>query len=278
MRNILTFDVEDWYQGLEIAPSRWQDYPSRLETGMDVILEMLSRHATRATFFVLGIVARAHPALVQRVATAGHEIGTHGWDHTPVYRQTPDAYRTDLRASLTELRAASGQPVQGHRAAFFSITRATPWALGILAEEGIIYDSSIFPVHNYRYGVPDAERYPHRVLPQLTEFPISTLRLGGINVPFSGGFYARFWPYALLRWAIRSLNRQGQPVIAYFHPWEFDPAQPHVGGEVPWLARRTHYYRLASTHRVLAALLRDFRWTVMGEFTPLHGANRSAPV
>lgn len=266
MRNILTFDVEDWYHGLDIAPARWSQCAPRLAVGLDIILELLASHATRATFFVLGVVAQRHPDLVQRIVAAGHEIATHGWDHTPVYRQTPAQFCTDLRRSLAVLRNF-GCEVAGHRAAFFSLTAATPWAPAILAAEGITYDSSIFPVHNYRYGVPAAPRFAHRLLPALVEYPVSTVRIGGINVPFSGGFYARFWPYAWVRWGVRTLNRQGQPAVVYFHPWEFDPAHPVLATGVPWLARRTHYHRLTRTQGVLAALLRDFSWTAMGDVT-----------
>ena len=267
MRNILTFDVEDWYQGLDIAPARWGEFTPRLTVGLEFILNLLAQHGTHATFFVLGVAAQENPTLVRQLVSAGHEIATHGWNHTPVYRQTPEQFRTDLCAALAALRGATDASIKGHRAAFFSLTVATPWAPAVLAEEGITYDSSIFPVHNYRYGVPAAPRFPYWLLPSLVEFPISTLQFGGLNVPFSGGFYARFWPYALLRWGIRTLNRQGQPVIVYFHPWEFDPAHPRPRDEPAWPAQRTHYHRLARTRGILAALLRDFTWGPMGDVT-----------
>jgi len=260
MRNFLTFDVEEWYQGLDIAPALWRQFRTRLHVGMTTILELLAQSGTRATFFVLGVVAQGQPALVQQLVAAGHEVATHGWNHTPVYRQTPAEFRADLRASLDALHAAGAPPIRGHRAAYFSLTTATPWAPAILSEAGVEYDSSIFPVHNYRYGVPAAPRFGHFITPTLMEYPLSTLRVAGVNVPFSGGFYARFWPYVLLRAGIRSLNRQGQPAIVYFHPWEFDPAHPILRTEAAWLARRTHYHRLARTRSVLAALLNDFTW------------------
>ena len=274
MSNLLSFDVEDWFHGLDIAPARWDEFAPRLTVGMEVILDLLARHGTHATFFVLGVVAQENPALVRQIVDAGHEVATHGWDHTPLYCQSPEDFRADLHAALVALRGVTGAPVLGHRAAFFSLTAATLWAPAILAEAGIAYDSSIFPVHNYRYGVPAAPRFPYRLLPSLVEYPISTLRLGGLNVPFSGGFYARFWPYAFLRWGVRMLNRQGQPAIVYFHPWEFDPAHPHLRGEAAWLARRTHYHGLARSRGVLAALLRDFTWGPLGDATDPAGSPR----
>jgi polysaccharide deacetylase family protein (PEP-CTERM system associated) len=276
MRNILTFDVEDWYHGFDLPSSRWDHLSDRLSIGLDFILETLASHATHATFFVLGQVAHTHPAWVRRPADAGHELGTHGWSHTPVYRQTPAQFRDELLRSVGALQDTSGRAVEGHRAAFFSITRHSLWALEELAVAGIQFDSSIFPVHNYRYGLPLARRFPHRwdTLP-LWEFPISTLSLARLNIPFSGGFYARLWPYAWLRWGIQRLNQRGQPAIVYFHPWEFDVHQPRLRRETAWLARATHYHRLACAPGILQALLRDFRWTTMGDYLTAHVAKSS---
>ena len=238
-----------------------------MSIGLEYIVETLARHSTHATFFVLGRVAQEHPDWVRRLAAAGHEIGTHGWNHTPLYRLTPAQFRGELRRSLEALQELTGHAVRGHRAPFFSITTDTLWALEELMGIGLRYDSSIFPVHNYRYGIPDAYRFPHRLptLP-LWEFPLSTVSFGRLNVPFCGGFYARFWPYAWVRWAIRRLNDLGQPAIMYFHPWEFDAQHPRLKGELPRLARATHYYRLTSPPRILNALLTDFHWTTMEHF------------
>lgn len=265
--NILTFDVEDWYQGFDLPPAQWPAYEDRLHIGLDRILALLAEHEVRATFFLLGCIAAARPALVRRLAEAGHELGTHGWDHTPLYRQTPAQFQRDLNRSLHAIQEAGGTLVRGHRAPFFSVTRQTLWSLQAVAAAGLRYDSSIFPVHNYRYGLPGARRFPHRwpELP-LWEFPLSTVAFAAFNIPFSGGFYARFWPYAWQRAAIRHLNRAGQPAILYFHPWEFDPGQPRLRTGAPWLARRTHYHRLHRPPALLRAFLADFTWTSMGDY------------
>jgi polysaccharide deacetylase family protein (PEP-CTERM system associated) len=270
MQNILTFDVEDWYQGLEIPHACWADLENRLSVGLDFILGTLAEYAARATFFVLGQAAVEHSASVRRLVSARHEIGTHGWSHTPAYRQTRAQFREELRRSLDVLQSLSGQPVLGHRAAFFSITARSLWVLEELAGVGMRYDSSIFPVHNYRYGMPRANRFPHK-LPELPvwEFPLSTLSFGNINLPFSGGFYARLWPYAWIRWAIRHLNEKGQPAIVYFHPWEFDLQHPRLQTGTRWLARVTHYHGLERAPQILRALLRDFRWTTLGDYMAL---------
>ncbi len=244
MQNILTFDLEDWYQGMELPLTAWPGLEKRLGVGLECILALLAERKIRASFFVLGVAAHEHPNWVRRVAQAGHEIGTHGWSHTPLYRQSPRQFRAELHRSIELLHDLTGQPVEGHRAAFFSLTPRTMWAMDELARAEIKYDSSLFPVLNHRYGWPGAPRWPYRwPANDVWEFPLSTLSLGGLNVPFSGGFYARFWPYPVLRWAIRTLNRYGQPTVVYFHPWEFDAAQPRLGTSIPWLVRATHYHQ-----------------------------------
>lgn len=267
MRNLLTFDVEDWYQALDIPSVRWASFERRLSVGLEFILDTLAAWRVRATFFVLGMTAREHPDWVRRIAEAGHELGTHGWSHTPIYRQSPEQFRCELRRSLQTLQDLTGQPIGGHRAAMFSITARSVWALAELAAAGLRYDSSIFPIHNYRYGMPQAQRFPHRISAcGLWELPISTAQLARLNLPFGGGFYMRFWPYPFVRWAIRSLNRQGQPAVVYFHPWEFDAQQPRLRDDSHWLARATHYHRLASTRAALHTLLADFEWTTVQDY------------
>lgn len=267
VKNILTIDVEDWYQGLDIPESCWSSYEKRLSIGLGFILDLLAEQRAHATFFVLGLAAREHPAWIRHIAEAGHELGTHGWSHTPIYRQSPPQFRRELSRALCTLQDVSGHRVAGHRAAFFSITGQSLWALDELAAMGLGYDSSIFPAHNYRYGLPGANRFPYQLPTHaLWELPVSTLAIGCLRLPFGGGFYARFWPYPMLRWAIASLNARGQPAILYFHPWEFDPGQPRLRAESHWLARATHYYGLGSTPKTLRALLGDFEWTTVRGF------------
>lgn len=209
---------------------------------------------------MLGTAAYEHPDCIRCIAGAGHEIGTHGWSHTPIYRQSRAEFAAELARSIALLEDLTGRRVRGHRAAMFSLTARTPWAPDTLAAAGLCYDSSIFPVHNYRYGVPSAPRFPHRAAAGLWELPITTLRAGWLNVPVGGGFYARFWPGALLRWTVARLNRQGRPAVFYFHPWEFDPAQPRLRGDARPLALATHYYRLAGARATLERLLDAFEW------------------
>jgi len=264
IQNMLSFDVEDWFHGLAYQTGDWHHYEDRLAEGLAVVLEILAEFKTKATFFILGPLAQSHPYLIQRIAKAGHEIGTHGWSHKPLYQQTALAIKTELYQSLHCLADITGQSIRGHRAAFFSITTQNQWALSLLAEMGLSYDSSIFPIYNRRYGIPQAPRFPYRLPSGLLELPISTLRLAGVNLPFSGGAYARLLPYRLIKWGIRRLNQQGQPAIVYFHPWEFDPHHPRLSGTVSPLYRFTHYYNLQSSANKLQALLKTFNFGPMG--------------
>jgi polysaccharide deacetylase family protein (PEP-CTERM system associated) len=269
--NALTIDFEDWYQGIEIAPEEWPRFEDRMIGSGRKVLELLAEAGVRATFFVLGLVAEKHPQLVREIARAGHEVATHGWSHTFVYRLTPEAFREELRRSIGLLESLSGERVMGHRAPYFSITRDSLWALDILAEEGIRYDSSVFPVLNYRYGIEDAPRWPYRLSPGgrvLEEFPISTLRVLGRNLPIAGGAYFRIFPYLVTWAAFRHINRSGRAGVFYLHPWELDPGHPRI--PLPRRVATTHYANLRATEPRLRRLLRDFRFAPMKEVLGVH--------
>jgi polysaccharide deacetylase family protein (PEP-CTERM system associated) len=265
LANALTVDFEDWYQGLEIPPAEWDSFEDRIPGSGRRILSVLAEAGVRGTFFVLGAVAKRHPELVREIALAGHEIATHGWSHTLIYRMDPETFRSELADSIRLLEDLSGQRIVGHRAPFFSITRRSLWAFEILGELGIRYDSSVYPVLNYRYGIEDAPRWPYRVPGRhpLIEFPISTWRVLGRNLPVAGGAYFRIYPYALTRHAFRSLNRDGHSAVFYIHPWELDPGHPRI--PVPRRIALTHYANLGATERRLRALLSDFRFVPMRE-------------
>lgn len=262
--NALTIDFEDWYQGLEIPCQEWPGFEDRIVPVGRRLLEVLADAGARATFFVLGYVADRHPELVREIAAAGHEIGTHGYSHTLVYELTPEQFREDVSRSVALLEGLTGRRVLGHRAPFFSITRKSLWALDVLAELGLRYDSSIFPVRNYRYGIPDAPRWPHPVAGgALQEFPVSTWALGGRKLPVAGGAYFRIFPYALTRTAFRSINAEGRAAVFYLHPWEIDPEQPRI--PLPRRIGLTHYANLKATEGRLRRLLRDFQFAPMKE-------------
>ena len=268
--NALTIDVEEHFQvhafETVVARADWDRYPSRVVANTQRILSLLADCQVRATFFILGWVADRYPDLVREIAIGGHEIATHGYWHELIYRQTPAEFAADVAQSLDAIRCASGglEPA-GYRASSFSITNRSLWALGVLREQGLLYDSSIFPLTAHdRYGIPDAHRFANQMDGGLWEFPVSTVRLGQKNWPVAGGGYFRPVPFWLTRQAIRHLNGQGQPAVIYLHPWEFDPEQPRVTG-APLRSRLRHYVNLSKTESRLRALLAEFKFAPMCE-------------
>jgi polysaccharide deacetylase family protein (PEP-CTERM system associated) len=223
--NALTFDVEDWHQLVE-----WKLTGALPPCSANVlaqtydILEILAARGVRATFFVLGVVAKAHPALVRDIATAGHEVASHGWSHELIYCQPRDRFAEQTRTSKALLENILGAPIQGYRAAEFSITKQSRWALDVLAENGFKYDSSIFPIQGRRYGIPGTPLGPHTVRTaggDLVEVPLTVVGNGSRHWPVGGGGYFRVLPYRITRGAIETVNAAGRSAIIYFHPYEF---------------------------------------------------------
>lgn len=257
-------DVEDYYQVEAftdvVRPEDWSNWESRVERNTRSLLEIFARYDVHGTFFILGYVAEKHPHLVREIAAAGHEVACHSYRHKLVYTQTPDEFRNDLRNVKHRLEDLLGTPTIGYRAPSYSITAQSLWALDILIEEGFSYDSSIFPVHHDRYGMPEAERFPHvlyRAAGEIIEFPPSTVRIGGVNLPISGGGYFRLCPYQLFRLGWQKINcREAEPAIFFLHPWEIDPAQPVIPGK--WFNIWRHRVNLGRTQEKLEHLLKDF--------------------
>jgi polysaccharide deacetylase family protein (PEP-CTERM system associated) len=260
--NAFTVDLEDWFQGLTSTNSKvaqWPSLESRVVSATHALLDLLRAYRVQATFFVLGYVADRRPALVERIHAEGHEIGVHGYLHRFVSRLTRDEFAAELERSVQVVERVTGERPLGHRAPYFSVNAGTPWVFDVLQTHGMRYDSSVFPTRNMLYGFPGAPRFPHR-LPgySLIEFPLSTVRLGGINWPMAGGFYLRALPYAFIRWGIARLNRQGQPAIMYMHPWELDTGQTY--GRVTPRERITHYYGRGRLEAKLRRLFTEFRF------------------
>jgi polysaccharide deacetylase family protein (PEP-CTERM system associated) len=268
VQNALTIDLEDWYHAPKSTsrqPERWSTFEDRVVDPTHRLLTILEQGGVRATFFVLGYIADRFPDLVRRVADAGHEIGLHGYHHRQVFHLTRDQFRAELLRGREAVESAGGQKVIGHRAPMFSINGSALWALEELQDLGFRYDSSVFPTRNMLYGYPGAPRFPYHPLhaSDFVEFPMSTIRVAGVNVPVAGGFYLRFYPYRATRWALSRLNRAGHPAIVYLHPWELDPGHPR-----PSLTLReqfTHYYRLDRTEARLRKLLHDFRFCALAD-------------
>ena len=268
--NAMTVDVEDYFQvsAFEhcIAKSDWEHLPCRVEANVDRILRLFDDKGVKATFFTLGWVAERYPEVVRRVVAEGHELASHGWEHIRATTQEREQFRKDVVRTKLLLEDISGEPVNGYRAASYSICSDNLWALDELAEAGYVYSSSIVPINHDLYGIPDAPRFAFRAAQsRLLEIPITTIPIAGRNLNCGGGGWFRLFPYAFSRWAIRSVNeRECQPCIFYFHPWEVDPDQPRVPG-ASRRARFRHYLNLDKMHARLSKLLDDFRWTRVDE-------------
>lgn len=267
--NAMTVDVEDYFQVSAFEPhidrSQWETLPHRVETNTQRILDLFDQHQVKATFFTLGWVAERYPQLIRRIVDDGHELASHGYQHTRVTEQTPDQFRQDLRLSKQILEDLGGQPIVGYRAASYSIGASNLWALEVLEEEGFQYSSSIYPVKHDLYGMPDAPRFAFRPdnAPKLLEIPISTLNFFGRNVPCGGGGFFRLYPYYLSKCAYRYINfNEKQPGIFYFHPWEIDPGQPRQQN-LSFKTRFRHYLNLGRMQDRLNHLLDDFAWDTM---------------
>ena len=235
--NAMSVDVEEYYhatiyrEATHAVAGRKPE--SRVERCMDRTLALLDQERVRITFFILGEVAASHPEIVKRIAADGHEVACHGYRHELVSRLTPEAFRADVRRAKALLEDLTGQPVIGYRAPSFSIQRRQAWAHDTLLQEGFRYDSSLYPIFHDLYGDPTAPRHSFDIrragCGSLTEFPIGTARIFGVNLPIGGGGYFRLLPVALTRWAIRWVNnRERKPTVFYFHPWELDSDQPSV--------------------------------------------------
>lgn len=260
----LTFDVEDWYQGFIYRNiDGWQGLGSREEKNVGRLLALLDKHKTTATFFVLGKFADRHVHVVRMIKEAGHEIASHGYAHIPLPKLTPEEFRTDLQRSCDVLASITGSRINGYRAASWSLMQNQLWALEVLAEEGLKYDSSMFPTSLHAYGMPAAPRYPVNIQIDsgrtIAEFPAQVLALGPVKIPAAGGFYLRAFPGLISRWALEQSDRKSMSGMVYLHPYDIDAEVPKL--KVPFVFGVIRYYNLDRTISRLQLLLESYRFT-----------------
>jgi polysaccharide deacetylase family protein (PEP-CTERM system associated) len=248
--NGLSVDVEDYYHveafAERVTPEMWPTFPSRVADNTRRVLDLFARHGARATFFVLAYVVEREPGLVREIQAAGHEVGCHSHLHRCIFRLAPEEFRADTQRARKLLEDAGGKQIVGYRAPTFSVTRRSLWALDILAQEGFVYDSSVFPVHHDVYGIPEAPRFAYQWDmangARLYEIPPLTFRFLGRNLPLGGGGYLRMLPMWYTRWGLGRVRSENQPAVVYLHPWELDPAQPRLEGRRRSVLR--HYSNL----------------------------------
>ncbi len=271
-RNILTVDIEDWYQGI----SRYAEVQSpspRLGQSLRKVLDLLEKHGSTATFFVLGEVASRYPELVEEMTARGHEVGCHGFHHVHVGDLGREAFDRELGDATELLEKICREKILSFRAAFFSLTKETSWILGTIRKHGYIYDSSIFPTHHPFYGVPNAPDRPYRPSFSnieaedenggIVEFPILARKYLGINVPLGGGAYLRFLGNGLVASAIKKRNEEGWPATIYFHPWELDDFVPDV--KLSPFIKFVTFHRIGKVQSDLESLLKTFKFVSIRE-------------
>lgn len=267
--NAMTVDVEDYFQVSAFEPyihrSSWDEMPCRAPANVDRILQLMADSGVRATFFILGWLAKRHPGMVRRIADQGHEIASHGYGHQRAQSLSPQAFTEDILRSRLLLEDATGMQVVGYRAPSFSIGRSNLWCHARLEMAGYRYSSSVYPIAHDHYGMPEAPRFMYLAADSLVEIPATTVRWGARNVPCSGGGYFRLMPYVCSRWMIQRVNGlDGEPAVFYFHPWEVDPAQPRPHG-LDVRTRFRHYVNLERNEAKLRRLMSDFRWGRMDD-------------
>jgi len=280
--NAMSVDVEDYFQVSAfsniVSRGDWDRHECRVERNVDNILQSFDDAKTHATFFTLGWVCERYPGMIRRIVDAGHELASHGYEHTQVFKQTADSFRADVMKTKALLEDTGGTEIRGYRAASFSIDGRTPWAFEVLRETGHAYSSSVYPIRHDHYGMPDAPRFAYKpdAGSTMLELPLTTLRIAGRNLPCAGGGYFRLLPYVVSRWGIRRVNRrEGQSSIFYFHPWEIDPDQPRFPSTPP-RTRFRHYVNLRRMSTRLRALLSDFAWDRIDRVFEIESAGSTA--
>ena len=273
MVNVFSVDLEDYFHPTEVSPDieNWPRFAPRIDRGTNILLDLLAKHNTRGTFFVLGWVAATQPALVRRIAEAGHEIGCHSDKHQLVSNLTPSEFREDTLRAMRKIEDACGVNPKLYRAPSYSVVPKSFWALEVLADLGFTHDSSIFPVKHDRYGVPGSPRHAYTIATPsgpLVEVPVATVRLSPSRVtPVGGGGYLRLFPYRYTAAGIRKINNvERQPACIYTHPWELDPEQPRMAKGL--ISRLRTYTGLGTMGRKMERLFNDFEFSTMGAVHP----------
>ncbi len=263
MLNALSVDLEDWYHVCGVdkysQPSKWASYESRIIRNSDKVLRLLKEFDTKATFFVLGYIARKEPNLIKEISTEGHEIASHGYCHFRIFELDRESFRDDLRKSVDSISGITGKKVLGFRAPEWSIRSNTLWVLDIMRESGILYDSSIVPLTGM--GIRGFKKFPHKIptpFGEIYEFPLTTTRLFWENLPFTGGLPLRIAPLFYVVSKMKRINREGYPCISYMHPWEFDMEQPEL--DIPLSRRFMHYFNLKASPQKIRSLLENFKF------------------
>lgn len=258
--NILTFDIEDWYNCDFISGDfNWDKYEVRIYEGVERILMELSDRKQKGTFFCLGWIAEQHPSIIKRIADEGHQVGCHSYQHELATRFTPLQFKEDTYKSKCLIEDVIGKSIDAYRAPGFSITESNTWAFEILSELEFKYDSSVFPSHHDYGGMPNYGNGEPAIISingcTMKEFPITIHEIAGKHFVFSGGGFFRLFPYSL----IKSWSKQSDYLMTYFHPRDFDPDQPMIE-YLPMMRKFKSYVGLKTSFKKFQRYLDDFEF------------------
>ncbi len=272
----LSFDVEEHFQVSAFWTAnrrrQWDCLESRVEMNTRKIAELLECAGIKVTFFVLGWVAERNSRLIRYLAESGHEVASHGYGHELVTSLTPSEFRSDVRKAKVILEDIVGRSVMGYRAPSFSISGAErDWALQILVEEGHVYDSSLyfrFQSGPARKQATDSCYVIETGAGTIFEAAPAAMKAMRMNIPVGGGGYFRLVPYSIMKLLLKRLEKRGEQIVLYFHPWEIDPSQPRMEGSM--VSRMRHYMNLDKTEGRLRTLLQDFAFgPIATSITPI---------
>lgn len=265
--NILTSDVEEWFHLLDNDSTRseeqWKNYEVRIYENMERIFNILEETNTKATFFIIGWVAKTYPDIVKRIAEK-YEVGSHTMNHQLVWQQSRDEFRQDVESSIKLLEDITGKKVRYFRAPGFSIRESEAWAFETLSELGIKIDCSVFPAHHAHGGLPSYGSSQPKIIChngiEMKELPITTGKLFGKPVVFSGGGYFRLFPY----WLIKKMSGEARDyMLAYIHPRDLDAGQPMIK-ELPLARKFKSYVGLKGAADKFRRWLTDFDFVDVG--------------
>ena len=269
MLNSISVDTEEYYHATNIEAiikrPQWDKTPSRIEQSIDQVLQIFSDASTKATFFILGIIAEKHPSMVKRIAADGHEIGSHGYEHHLVYEQEPLSFLNDISKTKKLLEDTISAPVIGYRAPNFSIVPKCDWAYDQLIKAGYVYDSSVYPIRHPRYSNATKPRNAFEVVREtgrIFELPLAVANVSllgrEIRLPIAGGAYWRLFPLCYTMWGLGNIRtKDGMEFNCYFHPWELDSTQPRFEA-LSFLTKIRHYGGIGTFDKKLKKLLATF--------------------
>lgn len=266
VENCLSIDVEGFVESNRESfniPSSYVDKAKEnyeIEKNTEAFMELLDELNIRATFFIVGRIARDLPQMVRRAASSGNEIGCHSYEHLRIFNLQRPQFKEGLLSAKKQLEDVSGSRVVGFRAPDFSITQSSIWALDVLSEAGFLYDSSIYPIRIHDvYGINDARRGIHKLSNGLIEWPLATFDLLGMRFPFGGGGYFRLYPLSLTKRCIAAMNKSGSPCMLYIHPYEVGPVIPRIR-ELSAYRRFRHYHNCHTGRTRLKKILQAFKF------------------